>query len=279
MSTAAKPNLESKGGSTQSSGGSGLFPLIVIPATLIVAILFYKYFLGNPNNFVGGDPHNEPKEGNIFGIIYKGGYIVPLLITQFLLVIIFAIERFLTLAKAGGSGAADKFLRNVQQSLSRNDIDGAVKLCDQQKGSLANIVRGGLGKYREMTSNTTLEKDQKILAIQKEVEEATTLELPMLEQNLPIIATIANIATLFGLLGTVLGMIRSFAAMSNAGAPDASALATGISEALINTALGISASAFAIIAYNYFTNRIDQLTYRIDEAGFSLTQTFAAQHS
>jgi biopolymer transport protein ExbB len=110
------------------------------------------------------------------------------------------------------------------------------------------------------------------------VEEATSLELPMLEKNLTIIATIASIATLMGLLGTVLGMIRSFAAMANAGAPDATALSTGISEALINTALGIGTSAISIIMYNYFTSSIDDLNYEIEEVGFTITQTFASKH-
>jgi biopolymer transport protein ExbB len=122
-----------------------------------------------------------------------------------------------------------------------------------------------------------LDKDAKLAAIQQEVEEATTLELPMLENNLSILATIASVATLMGLIGTVLGMIRAFGALATAGAPDSSALATGISEALINTALGIGSSAVAIIFYNFFTNRIDSLTHRIDEAGYSLTQTFAAK--
>jgi biopolymer transport protein ExbB len=149
--------------------------------------------------------------------------------------------------------------------------------CDKQKGAVANVVRAGLTKYDEMTKVTGMEKDEKVIAIQKEIEEATTLELPMLEKNLNILATIVSIATLLGLFGTVLGMIRSFAALATAGAPDSTALATGISEALINTALGIGTSAIAVVAYNYFTGRIDALTYRIDEAGYSLTQTFAAK--
>ena len=122
-------------------------------------------------------------------------------------------------------------------------------------------------KYNAMSAMTGLEKDQKVLAIQKEIEEATSLELPMLEKNLVILATISSVATLMGLLGTVFGMIRAFSAIATAGAPDAVALSTGISEALINTALGISTSAIAIIAYNYFTTKIDGLTYGIDEAG------------
>jgi biopolymer transport protein ExbB len=100
----------------------------------------------------------------------------------------------------------------------------------------------------------------------------------MLEKNLVFLSTIASAATLLGLFGTVMGMIRSFAAMSAAGAPDAGALAAGISEALINTALGISTSFFAILSYNFFTTLIDGITYGIDESGFTLTQSFTATY-
>jgi biopolymer transport protein ExbB len=71
-------------------------------------------------------------------------------------------------------------------------------------------------------------------------------------------------------------MIRAFAALAQSGAPDALQLATGISEALVNTAFGITGSTLAIIAFNYFSSTIDSYTFKIDEAGFSLTQTFAA---
>lgn len=86
------------------------------------------------------------------------------------------------------------------------------------------------------------------------------------------------LATLLGLLGTVIGMIRAFGALAQAGAPDATALSTGISEALINTALGIGTSAIAIIFYNFFTSKIDSLTYGIDEAGYSIVQNFATNY-
>jgi biopolymer transport protein ExbB len=210
--------------------------------------------------------------------MYKGGVIVPFLLTMFLCVIIFAIERALTIAKAKGSKSIESFVRSVRQKLNSNDINGAIALCDQQKGSVANVVRAGLMKYKEMGQEHTMNTDQRVLAIQKEIEESTALELPMLEKNLVIISTIASVATLTGLLGTVFGMIKAFAALAQAGNPDATALASGISEALINTALGIGTSALAIIGYNYFTSKIDELTYSIDEAGFSIIQTFAAQH-
>ena len=133
-------------------------------------------------------------------------------------------------------------------------------------------------RYKSVEGEKDMNKDQKLVSIQKEIEEATSLELPSLEQNLVILATISSIATLMGLLGTVLGMIRAFAALANAGAPDSVALANGISEALINTAFGIGTAAIAIISYNVFTTQIDKLTHSIDEAGFSIVQTYAAKH-
>ena len=110
------------------------------------------------------------------------------------------------------------------------------------------------------------------------MEEATALEMPMMQQNLPIIATITTLGTLFGLLGTVVGMIRSFQALGAGGGTDSVALSTGISEALVNTAFGILTGALAVISYNYYTNKIDKLTYSLDEVGFSIVQTFAATH-
>jgi biopolymer transport protein ExbB len=263
----------------QQNNSGSLFPYIVIPVCFVVTFLLYKFVFGDPKHFVDNDPHKDPLPGNYFGTIYKGGYVVPILQGLLLIVIVFVIERMITLRKAGGAGNIDAFVKSIRGMLDRNDIPAAISACDKQKGSIANVVRAGLTKYAEMEKiGSSMEKDQKVLAIQKEVEEATTLELPMLEKNLNILATIASIATLLGLFGTVLGMIRSFAALATAGAPDSSALATGISEALINTALGIGTSAIAIIFYNFFTSRIDGMTYRIDEAGYSLTQTFASRN-
>ena len=180
------------------------------------------------------------------------------------------------LSKASGKGRIDNFVRKIQGLLSANKLDEAITACDQQKGSVANVMRAGLKKYKELKTDTVLEKDQKVLALQKDMEESTALELPMLSKNLVILSTLASVCVLIGLFGTVLGMIRAFAALATAGSPDALALATGISEALINTAFGILGSTFSIIFYNFFSNKIDRMTFKIDEAGFSLIQTFAA---
>jgi len=254
------------------------FSASVIPVALIVAIIVYKFIMGDPSNFQGNDPENSPIPGNYLGVIYKGGFIVPILMCLLLTVITFSIERFLTIKKASGKLNVLKFVKHIKNMLNRNQIDDAIQACEAQKGSVASVVRSALIKYQNIEPDNTMTKEQKLLAIQKDVEEATSLELPSMEENLVILATISSIATLMGLLGTVLGMIRAFAAMANAGAPDSVALATGISEALINTAFGIGTAAIAVIMYNFYTSKIDKLIYSIDEAGFTIVQTYAANH-
>jgi biopolymer transport protein ExbB len=213
-----------------------------------------------------------------YATVYKGGFIVPVIMGLLIIVITFSIERLFTIARASGNGNMDTFLKKVKVMLDGGDLNGAIALCDVQRGSVGNVIKSGLIRYKQVMADDTMDKEEKLVAIQKDLEESTTLELPMLEKNLVIIATIASIATLMGLLGTVLGMIRAFSALAQAGAPDASQLSTGISEALINTAFGIGTSALAIVLYNTFTSTIDKLTYRIDEAGFTISQNFAAYY-
>jgi biopolymer transport protein ExbB len=267
----------SKNGQSLKETLRSAFATGAILIALAIAFLIYFYVLGNPVNFEGGNPKGHPIPGNYLAMVYKGGYIVPLLITLILVLLTFTLERAFTLRKARGTGAVNTFVSNLQGLLNANQLDQAIVACDKQKGSIGNVMKAGLIKYKELQSDTKLDKDQKLVSLQKEFEEATALELPMMSRNLVILSTIASISVLIGLIGTVLGMIRAFAALAQAGAPDALALATGISEALINTAFGITGSTLAIIFYNYFSTKIDGMTYKIDEAGFSLTQTFASQ--
>lgn len=257
----------------------------IAPLTcLILGYIIWRYIVGAEGNFTHPDPeggfwpeHEGPKTG--LSKMYLGGIIVPILIACFLVVLTFVIERFLTVSKATGTGNISEFVRQVQYHLANKDVDKAIAACDKQKGSVGNVMKAGLRKYKEMITNNELSTEQKVLNIQKEVEEATALELPMLEKNLVFLSTIASVATLLGLLGTVLGMIRSFSALGDSGGGEAAqALSQGISEALYNTALGIGTSAIAIIFYNMFTTKIDGITFGIDESGFTLTQSFAANY-
>ena len=227
---------------------------------------------------MNNDPNNHPLPGSFLGTIYKGGVVVPIIQTLLLTVIALSVERYLAIRSAFGRGSLVKFVANIKSTLAAGDMKKAQELCDKQGGSVANVVTSTLRKYADVENDATLSKDQKVLAIQKELEEATALELPMMEQNLPVIGTITTLGTLMGLLGTVIGMIRSFAALSAGGGTDSMALSQGISEALINTAFGILTGAFAVISYNYYSTKIDRLTYSLDEVGFSIVQTFAASH-
>ncbi|WP_299252536.1 MotA/TolQ/ExbB proton channel family protein [uncultured Cytophaga sp.] len=259
----------------QKSKFSSTFALLVIPLCLIVAIIIYVFIFGSPSNF---DSNGAPKAGNYLAIVHEGGVIVPVLMSFFLMVITFSIERFITIRQAYGSGSVDNFVRRIKSFLSSNDINSAMQVCEEQKGSLGNVTLSVLKKYKGVVADKSMTKDQKQVSIQKELEEATSLELPILEKNLTILATLASVATLVGLLGTVIGMIKAFAALASSGTPNAEALASGISEALINTALGIASSALAIVFYNLFTSQIDTLTYSIDEVGFSINQNFATHN-
>ncbi|QEK52662.1 MotA/TolQ/ExbB proton channel family protein [Pedobacter aquae] len=274
MANAPKPSTAKK----EKSGGSSIFAGLAIVICIVIAWGLYLFVMGNPANFEGGDPANHPLPGNYFGMVYKGGVVVPFLMGMFLMVIVFSIERFFVISKAAGNGNVDAFVKKVQQFLASNNVESAISECDKQKGSVAAVIKSGLLKYKEVEMDSSMDTEQKCLAIQKDIEEATSLEMPMLEQNLTVIATLVSIGTLAGLLGTVVGMIKAFGALATSGAPDQAALANGISEALINTATGIGTSTLAIISYNFFTSKIDSLTYSIDEAGFSIVQTYAATH-
>ncbi|GBU07415.1 flagellar motor protein MotA [Bacteroidales bacterium] len=257
----------------------GFSASIVVVGCFILALLFFNFVLGNPANFVDNDPANHPLPNNYLGTIHKGGPVVCIVITLLMTTFALSIERGFAISKAKGKGDLINFVYDVNKCLQASDIKGAEALCDEQKGSVASIVLAGLKKYSDMETTTEIiSKEQKLLNIQKEMEVATSLELPTMEQNLPVIAAITTLGTLFGLLGTVIGMIRSFAALANAGSPDSVALATGISEALVNTSLGIATGAAAIISYSFFTGKIDNMTYAIDEMGFAIVQTYAAKH-
>ena len=256
-----------------SSKGSNVFAALTIVICIIIGILIWKFVMGHPSNFENNDPEGHPLPGNYLGMVYKGGFIVPVLMGLLLMTLVFSIERFFVIGKAAGKANVEKFVKNVQTLVAQGKVDEAIAECDAQEGSVANVVRAGLTKYQEVKKEG-FDSEKATETIQKEIEEATSLEMPMLEKNMTIIATLVSIGTLMGLLGTVSGMIKAFSGLAAAGAPDQAALATGISEALINTATGIGTSTLAIISYNLFTSKIDKLTYSIDEAGFAITQAY-----
>ena len=277
-----KPTATVKATSVQPKKSSNAISWIAPVVCIIAGYLIWRFIMGAADGFENPDKkggfwpgHKDPKDA--LHRMYEGGIIIPFLIGMLLMVIVFSIERYLTIRKALGNGSISDFIRKVQYHLANRNVDAALSECDKQRGSVGNVMKAGLRRYKEMINESGINTDQKVISIQKEVEEATALELPMLQKNLLFLSTITSVGTLVALLGTVIGMIKSFSALGKEGGAGAAAeLAVGISEALYNTALGIGTSALALIMYNVFTTKIDSITYGIDESGFTLTQSFAS---
>jgi len=259
----------------KESGSSlgGIFSGIVIVLCILVGWVIWNFIMGNGANFEGGVNTGAPLKGNYLAMVYKGGPIVPVLMGLLLMVVVFSIERYIVISKATGKGNLDQFMKNVQASIRGGQIDDAIAACDKQQGSVANAIRSALVKYQDVKKEG-FNSEEASETIHKEIEEATSLEMPMLEQHMTILSTLVSLGTLAGLLGTVTGMIKAFAGLAGGGGADSAELANGISEALINTATGISTSALAIICYNFFTSKIDSLTYAIGGAGNTILNTY-----
>ena len=256
MATTTKAAAPAK----KNSGFGGIKAAWII--LVICAILGYGvwYFvMGNPDNFVGGDRSGHP--ANLLGTVYKGGFVVGLILTLLFTVICLGIERFFAIRTAAGKINLAKFTAQVKDLIKAQKFAEADALCDKMQGSVANVVKASIKMYQTVEGDDTLKKAAKIAKIQQAHEEATQLEMPTLQMNLPMVATIVSLGTLTALFGTVLGM------------------SAGISEALVNTASGILTSWVATVVYNFFSNKIDKLTFALDEIGYTIAATYDSNHN
>ncbi len=232
-----------------------LFFTIVLIVACIIAWVVFTYFL---------PPH-----------IKAGGPLVMLLIVLSVLSVTYIFERYITLKKAEGKGSLHAFVRKFRQEVQAGRVDEAIAHCRKQGGSLANVLSAGLASFQDALHFNLSDYERQDYT-RRAIEEANALESPILERNLIALSTIASIATLVGLLGTTIGMIRAFKAMATTGAPDAIQLALGISEALVNTAGGLAVAIASIVAYNFFVNKVDSLNYTIDEAAHEMLDQVTA---
>ncbi|MGN1263219.1 MAG: MotA/TolQ/ExbB proton channel family protein, partial [Prevotella sp.] len=149
---------------------------IIMVICCIAAYSFYYLVLGNPDNFVGGDREGHP--ATLMGTVFKGGVVVGVILTLLLTVICLGVERFFALRSAFGTMSLGKFTRQVKELIKASKFDEAQKLCDQMKGSVANVVSASIRAYKDVEANSNLKKGQKISKIQQAHEEATQLEMP-----------------------------------------------------------------------------------------------------
>ena len=251
-----------------------VFITVLLIVALVASILIFQFGFGAPGNFKNPE---KTVPTNLMGAVYLGGVIVPILLTLIIMVITFTIERLLSLSKAKGRGPIEPFLKKVQASLLEGDVDGAIAACNQQRGSIANIIKQGLDRYQTLVGDNRLEAEQKLQEVTAAIEEAMMLEVPLLERNLVALSTIASVSVLVGLFGTVIGMIKSFQALATAGTPNAAELSAGISEALVNTAGGLLGAIIGTISYNFFVTKVGNITYMIDEATYNMLQILAVK--
>ncbi len=250
----------------------------MVKQTLFITLNAIVAFLIGIGLFLG--VFKPAPAGTILHSVYKGGPLVVILIMVLVMLIVFVVERFLSLYRvAKGKSSVQVFFKNLVNSLQQDDYDGALAACDKQRGTTANVLRAGIERYREVRTDKTLNPEKRIQLTQAAIEEANALEGPLLERNLIALSTIASIATMIGLLGTTIGMIRAFAATGNVegGVIDANQLATGISEALVNTAGGLISGILGIFFYNFFVNKVDAFNYTTDEATFEVMQILRAK--
>lgn len=247
------------------------FNVIVVTLSMVAAFAIFAFVLGNPANFKDAEK-KDPLPGNTLGTIYTGGPLVAVLLGFIIISVTFVFERTFSISRAQGRKDMTQFIKTVQENLVAGDIQAVIAACDDQRGSLASIIRAGMEKYDTVKDDARLDPEKKMLEVKRAIDEATNLETPLLEKNLVFLSTISSIATMVGLLGTTLGMIRAFAALGAGGTVSAQSLSIGISEALYNTAGGLIAAVLCITFYNFFTTKVDNFTYMIDEAILSVTE-------
>ena len=252
------------------------FVILVLILTFAVSFAIFELVFGDPANFADPDIRHQPLPGNMMGTVYTGGPIVAVLLSMIFIVLTFVVERLVALWRARGRGPVEQFAKRVHDHVQAGNIDAAIDECNKQRGSAASILRAGLEQYQVARGNDELNAEQKLADVKRAIDEATGLETPLLEKNLIVLSTVASITTMLGLLGTTVGMIRAFQALAPSGqAASAVQLSIGISEALINTAAGLIGAVLAIVAYNFFTNKVDNFLYMIEESVLSLMETLA----
>ncbi|HIE43894.1 MAG TPA: MotA/TolQ/ExbB proton channel family protein [Candidatus Omnitrophica bacterium] len=191
-------------------------------------------------------------------VIQKGGFLVYPLLFCSVLALTIIIERAISLSRAQINRKV--FIERLAELIRRNRIMDAVNYCEKYQVPLSRVLRAGLVKY-----NQTRE------IIEENMEKTAREELPFLERYLGILATIASVAPLLGLLGTVSGMIKVFMQVEAAsGLINPRLLASGIWEALLTTALGLSVAIPTLVAYNFFLSRSNTLISEIEDASREL---------
>jgi len=199
--------------------------------------------------------------GTLVDYYVKGGIMMHPMLLCSILGLIIVIERGIVLHRIKINTA--QIFGAVRAALLKQDLKGAIGICDTYRGPISDTLRAGLLRFGKPATE-----------IEKAIESVALHELSKLERGLWVLATVANVAPLFGFLGTVTGMIQSFSVLAEVGLGNPKAVAGGISEALITTAYGLSIALPVQAAYNYFTSRITNYALDMETSSAMLLETF-----
>jgi biopolymer transport protein ExbB len=204
----------------------------------------------------------------MWDMIQKGGPVMYLIMILSVIAFGIVLERIYSFNRARVD--SQKFMDEIIKHLKRNKIIEAIEMCNQTPGPIAHIIKAGILKH-----------DRSKPEIREAIDEAAQLEIPRMEKHLPIIATIAHITPLLGLLGTVSGMIKAFqiiqakaVTMTPVNPGD---LSGGIWEALLATLAGLAVAIPTYVAYNYLVNQVDSLVYDMERSATDLVNLLSSR--
>jgi biopolymer transport protein ExbB len=204
----------------------------------------------------------------MWSLIQKGGPVMYLIMILSVISLGIIIERIYSLNRARID--SQKFMDDIINSLKHNKIIESIEMCNNTSGPIAHIIKAGILKH-----------DRSRPEIKEAIDEAAQLEIPRMGKHLPILATIAHIAPLLGLLGTVSGMIKAFQVIQNKAATmtpvNPGDLAGGIWESLLATLAGLLVAIPAYVAYNYLVNQVDSLAYDMERSATDLVNLLSSR--
>lgn len=190
----------------------------------------------------------------MFELIQKGGPVMWLIVAASVAAVAIFLERLFHLHRA--QIKSDDFLEGIYNVLKRRNVAEAISICEETPGPVAHIVRAAI-----------LVQDPRPKEVERAIHEAGLAEIPRLERHLPLLATIAQITPLLGLLGTILGMIQAFVVFQQK-APliHVGDMAGGLWEALITTGAGLAVAIPTYVAYNFLVGRVESIMLDIERA-------------
>lgn len=193
----------------------------------------------------------------MYQFVMKGGYLMYPIIFCSILTLAILLERLFALRRS--RIIPEKFIIEVSDLVRRRRMDDALTRCRLNNSSIARVLMAGISRHERPRQQ-----------VKEAIEDVGRLEAANLERFLTILGTIAGIAPLLGLLGTVTGMIKAFSVISNAGIGNPQMLAGGISEALITTAAGLTVAIPAFVFYKFLRSRVDKRVLRMERVSIEI---------